>query len=67
MTVIRTAKSVYHVASVEVPANGPAVIVARSSNGRTRRLTRKDVGRPRFDAAVARFYAAQHAAMSQAA
>ena len=36
-------------------ANG--VLTARQPSGKARKLTLKDVGRPRYDAAVAHFYA----------
>jgi hypothetical protein len=40
-----------------VTAIEPGVLVARQPSGKIRRLTLKDVGRARYDAAVAHFYA----------
>lgn len=54
-TIIRTAKTRYEVDGIQVPANGPSCLVVRQPSGRLRRLTRTEVGRPRFDAAFADF------------
>ena len=59
-TTVRTTKSRYTVEAVEVPVSGPASIVVRQPSGKARKLTRPDVGRPRFDAAVSNFFAAQN-------
>lgn len=57
MTNVRTAKTSYAVTAIEVPNEGPAKLVVRQPSGKLRRLTVKDVGRARFDAAVADFRA----------
>ncbi len=56
-TVIRTAKSKYQVESVQVTDTGHAYIVVRTPSRRIRYLGVKDVGRPRFDAAVQHYFA----------
>jgi len=57
-THIRTAKTSYVVEAVEAPATGPHALVVRQASGKRRKLTLADVGRPRFDAAVAHFRSA---------
>jgi hypothetical protein len=54
-TNVRTAKSSYVVTSVDRPATGPHFLVVRQPSGKARKLGVKDVGRPRFDSAVAHF------------
>jgi hypothetical protein len=61
MTVIRTSRGVWTIKAVHVVRNGPIAIAARSAAGSTRLIFRKDVGRPRFDAAVAHWFASQDA------
>jgi len=56
-TTVRTAKSVYTVESIAVPVDGPARITVRQPSGKVKHLTVKEVGRTRFDAAVAHFLA----------
>lgn len=51
MTTVKTTKSTYTVESIEKGA-----LVVRQPSGKRRLLTVKDVGRARFDAAVAHFY-----------
>lgn len=55
-TYIRTAKSRYTVEKIDAPANGPVTLHVRTSGGKLRKLTRKDTGTARFNAAVAAFY-----------
>lgn len=59
MTNIRTARAVYQVESV-----APGVIIARhkATNGKRRYLTLADVGRARWEAAIADYWASQHRA-----
>lgn len=54
MTYVKTLKNDtrYPVHAIE-----PGVLVARQPSGKIRRLSLKDVGRARYDAAVAHFYA----------
>ncbi len=60
-TTIRTAKATYTVTAVTVPyPGGPAELTVTLASGRTRKLTMKDTGRPRYDAAVAHFFAEKH-------
>lgn len=56
MTIVRTAKSRYVVEKITAPANGPVTLHVRTSGGKVRKLTRKDTGTARFNAAVANFY-----------
>jgi hypothetical protein len=57
MTYVKTLKGTrYPVSAVE-----DAKLVVRQPSGKKRLLTVKDVGRPRYDAAVAHFYAEQRA------
>lgn len=51
MTTVKTTKSTYTVEGIEKGA-----LVVRQPSGKRRLLTVKDVGRARFDAAVAHFY-----------
>lgn len=55
MTTVKTAKAKYTVEKVSAPADGPTVLHVRGANGRTRKLTRKDTGTARFNAAIADF------------
>jgi hypothetical protein len=55
MTTVRTAKTKYTVEALSFPQSGPAALVVRAPAGKMRRLTVKDVGRARFQAAVTHF------------
>lgn len=58
MTYVKTLKNntCYPVTAIE---NG--ILVARQPSGKKRRLTLKEVGRARYDAAVAHFFSGQRA------
>jgi hypothetical protein len=58
MTIIKTQRSKYTVEDIRVK-DGTVEIAARSTGGKRVYLDRKRVGRPRFDAAVAHFFAHQ--------
>ena len=63
-THVKTAKACYEVEAVAAPANGegPVGLVVRSPAGKKRTLTVKEVGRARFDSAVAHFLASHRTA-----
>lgn len=62
MTTVKTAKAQYTVEKVSAPADGPTVLHVRTSGGKVRKLTRKDTGTARFNAAVADFLSKSRAA-----
>lgn len=56
MTVIRTAKSRYVVEKITAGKNGPLTMHVRTQSGKLRKLTRKETGTARFNAAIGDFY-----------
>lgn len=58
MTKIRTAKTSYTVLDVHAPSSGPHALVVKQPSGKSKMLFIRNVGRPRFDAAVSNFRAA---------
>lgn len=59
MTIVRTAKAKYTVEKITAPASGPVTLHVRTSGGKVRKLTRKDTGTARFNAAVAHYLGAR--------
>lgn len=64
-TTIRTSKASYTVQSLSLPLSGPAAIVVRQPSGKTRKLSVRDVGRARFQAAVSHFLREKYTEASQ--
>jgi hypothetical protein len=59
MTKVRTAKTSYKVVGIEAPSEGPHALVVRQPSGKKKTLILAEVGRPRFDSAVANFRSEQ--------
>lgn len=61
-TYVRTTKTRYPVTGYEAPHTGPHALVVRQPSGKKRLITVADVGRARFDGALAHFQGEQRRA-----